>query len=1210
MNSFRLFLTSTTILFAIASLPLVSDAKAETSDPLRSGFLSPPESAKPQTWWHWMNGNVTPKGITADLEAMKQIGLAGATVINIDSDTPFGGVSFMSPEWQKDFKFAGQEANRVGLKLSVMNCAGWSNSGGPWITPASAMQRLTSSEARVVGPIDYDAVLPPPPTNLDFYQEIGVLAFPDPSAPGSSPQAGSEESEAQKPAKLEIKHAVYEGRDNGGSADVTGKLNDLIQSGLKSVVASNEAMGGDPAIFSIKQLRVDLVLDGRPATVMVPQGDTFVFPTDATQLAAATAFDNTLVSRTFVQPPPTAIPSANLPIPRAGVVDLSSKLSADGRLRWKVPAGKWIILRFGYTPIGVKNHPAPIGGEGLECDKLSKAAMDKHWGGFLQKVLDNAGPLAGKTLNAALIDSYEVGNQDWTGSFRAEFQKRRGYDPLPYLPAFNRFIVDSPAITQRFLWDVRRTVADLFAENYYGQFAKLCRQNGLLSYIEPYTGPYEALQCGAPADVVMGEFWANGEAKPTARMAASVAHIYGKSTVGAEAFTGWPSDGRWLDDPYYLKPLGDSMFCEGVNSYTFHRYAMQPWTNRSPGMTMGPFGINFERTQTWWNQGKSWIDYIARCQFLLQQGRSVADVAYFIGQSSPVVTRSNDPALPPGYAYDAVNADVLLRGATVKNGRLTLASGANYAALVLPPDDINMTPQVLQVITKLVRAGLTVIGPRPQHSPSLRDYPRCDQQVAELARELWGSCDGKTVLEHAFGKGRVVWGKAFTDVLASRNLKPDFEVQGESADTQLMYTHRASGTADIYFVSNQRRLSDSAECAFRVTGKVPELYHPDTGAIEPTPIWSTQSGITKVRLNFDPAGSVFVIFRPTKTPRDHVIAASNTIPPGSISQPQLTIQRAVYAATDGPSELDVTAKVSSLVREGQLVVAVSTNVLGGDPAPFHVKELRVEYTLDGQVGHAVVRENDTLSLGQSFRWEVQATANGLPVVKAWNNCRIELHTAEGKTWLADATEVPRPQEIAGAWSLKFPANLGAPPSVTLDKLISWSDHTEAGVRYFSGTATYEKEIEIPSESPSAQSPSARRELWLDLGEVKNFAEISLNGQNLGVLWKPPYRVNITGAVKPGSNQLTVKVTNLWPNRLIGDAQLPEDVEWRADGAVTKWPQWLLDGKPSPSGRITFATWRHWKKDDQLIPSGLLGPVILRTAEVIHAYSAASSSSAE
>ena len=999
----------------LASVLFALVASGTPTDPLEAGFLNPPDSAKPQTWWHWMNGNITKVGITADLEAMKQIGLGGATIVNVDAGIPRGPVPFMSPEWRDDFKFAMQEANRLGLAMCVENCAGWSSSGGPWNTVTNAMQRVTTSELEVTGPTNFSDVLPQPQTKLNFYRDIAVLAFPS------------------------------------SGADAT-----------------------------IQKLQAKAGFNGRAILSSPNAGD-----------------------------------STDGAIQQCEIVDLTSKLTADGRLNWQVPAGKWTILRVGYTPTGVKNHPAPEEGTGLECDKFSKAALDAHWDGFMQKILDDIGPLAGKTLDSSLVDSYEVGGQNWTKNFREEFQKRRGYDMTKFLPVFTGLVVDSPAVSERFLWDVRRTIADLFAENYYGHFAELCREHGLMNAVEPYEGPFESLQCGASADVVMGEFWSGSQGHPSVKMVASIAHIYGKTIVGAESFTASPGGqtGRWQEYPYSLKTLGDLMYCQGLNRYTFHRYAMQPWTNRWPGMTMGQWGFHFERTETWWNQGKPWIDYITHCEYLLQQGRAVADAAYFTGESVPVMMRVGNPALPAGYDYDAIDADVLLHGATVQNGRITLASGANYAVLILPPDDVNMTPQMLACIRKLVRAGATVVGPRPQHSPSLDGYPKCDVQVKKLAAELWNKCDGTTVLENSDGKGRIIWGKSLSDIFAAQNLKPDFEFQGASTDTHLAYTHRVAGVADIYFVSNQRREFDSAECTFRVSGKVPELWHPDTGVIEPAPVWSAQDGRITVHLNFEPAGSVFVIFRNAADGLDHVITASGS-----------------FAA---------------------------------EPATMP-------------------------------KWETSVSAAGAPMVKAWDNGQVELHTADGKVLRADVADFPAPQEMTGSWDLSFPPNWGAPPSVALDKLISWTDHTNNGVRYFSGTATYEKDIEIP-----ADRLTAGRELWLDLGAVKNFAEVSVNGQDFGVLWKPPFSVNITAAARPGVNKLVVKVTNLWPNRLIGDEQLPPDVKWGGK-MLQGWPQWLLDGQPSPTGRFTFTTWRHYTKDSPLLESGLLGPVTLRTAEIIPA----------
>lgn len=1089
-----------------------------------------------------MNGNITKEGITADLEAMKQIGLGGATVVVADCKIPRGDVLFMSPAWRDCFKFAVQEAGRLGLDLSVENCAGWANSGGPWNTPEHGMQRVTTSELRVTGPANFNAALPQPATVLDFYRDIAVVAFPAPAGEAvnmkeASPDISTSDGAsavkeltdrdvstlipfpALKPGNpcfvqmafpAAFAAGVVKLSSGAGFPSCNGQIlvsDDGAQyRSVKSFALSHTgsatqliSLGTNPVSARFWRVQIDKITkpsnEGKNTLAeieLLPQ-------INLDQIDAKAGFDGSIV----LSDRANITTTAGI-VQRRDMVDLTGKMTADGKLNWKVPAGNWVIMRFGHTPTGKTNHPAPEEGTGLECDKMSKIALDRHWDGFMQKILDDIGPLAGKTLTTSLLDSYEVGAQNWTPEFREEFRKRRGYDLLTFLPAFTGRVVESPAVSERFLWDVRRTIADLFAENYYGHFAELCKTHGLLNAVEPYGGPFEALQSGAPADVVMGEFWVGKPVSPTITLAASIANSYGKSIVGAEAFTAWPQEGSWKNDPYALKMLGDAIFASGVNRYIFHRFAMQPWTNRVPGMTMGRWGFHFDRTVTWWNQGKPWMEYIARSQFLLQQGRVVADVACFTGESAPSNAFIKGLKRTPGYCYDAVNADVLLQGATVKNGRLTLASGANYAALILPEDDPDMTPQLVQRIAELVRAGATVVGAPPQRSPSLAGFPECDQQVQKLAKEVWGACDGKTVLENPFGQGRVVRGKPLTEIFAAQKLAPDFEFKGADAKTKLVFIHRVTKDADLYFVSNQRQQADSADCTFRVSGKTPELWHADTGLIERAPVWHEQDGRTTVRLTFDPAGSVFVVFRKAAA--------------------------------------------------GDQVVAVKA-----DP-----------------------------------QWQVVSGATGELLVKATSNGTAEFKTVKGKTMQAVAANVPAPQAVTGSWTLSFPPNLGAPASVALDKLISWTEHTDSGVKYFSGTARYEKEITVP-----AGRLQAGRELWLDLGQVKNIAEVSLNGKELGILWKPPFRMDITEAAKPGVNKLVVKITNLWPNRLIGDEQLPPDSTREGD-IITSWPQWLLDGKPSPSGRLTFATWQPWKKGDKLLESGLLGPVRLQTAEILPA----------
>ena len=1165
-------------------------ASANAADSLVQGFNNPPDSAKPQTWWHWMNGNITKEGIKADLEAMKEIGLGGATIVNADCGIPRGDVPFMSDEWRECFKYAVEQADRLGLKLAVENCAGWSSSGGPWNTPENGMQRITASETQVTGPVRFDKVLAQPKTNLKLYKDIAVLAYQ------AKPFLSNEETNLSKtPGKLEIVQALFRSKSTDAGGDVTAKVKEMINAGAKEIAATTGNFG-DPIFGELKELVLKFKLDGKDGVLITDENTTLIVPTSEYQWALARAVIKTSVDSTFMSPPPSSINSGQV-IPLDSIIDISDKLSADGHLKWDVPAGNWTILRLGYTPIGRNNHPAPIEGTGLECDKLSKEALDAHWEGFMAKVLADIGPLAGKALDTSLIDSYEVGQQDWTAKFREEFQKRRGYDPVKYLPTYMRMVVENQDVTERFLWDMRRTISDLFSDNYFAHFDELCRRNGLLSAVEPYTGPFESIQAGSTSDVVMGEFWCGSQGHPSVKLAASIAHIYGKTIVGAESFTASDNAGKWQNYPYKIKALGDLMFAQGLNRYIFHRYAMQPWNDRYPGMTMGPWGFHFERTSTWWEPGKAWIDYISRCEYMLQQGRCVADIAYFTGESAPVEMRNGNVKLHPGYDYDAVSPDVILNGSYVKNGRLYLASGANYGVLVLPGGDINMTPPMIERIGKLVQQGATILGPRPKHSPSLTGYPECDQQVKKWADKLWGDCNGKNVFENKFGKGHVFQGIPLTHILSLQNLRPDFEFQGSSAQSSLVYTHRTTGKTDIYFVSNQKYQYDTADCTFRVCGKVPELWHPDTGVIEKAPVWSQQGDSTTVRLQLEPAGSVFVIFRDSARNADPVVCASSTLEAAAGAPVKLEIQKASYEAIDGTGSLDVTPLLSKLAEKGSINLVINNDNMGKDPTKDHKKQLKVNYTVNGKPASVTLAENQTLilpgenNIGMMPIWQVSTCPKGQPIVKTSENAGFLLTTADGRTLTASAWDIPAPLDISKDWTLKFPANWGAPESIAWPNLISWTEHSDNGIKYFSGTATYEKTINIP-----ASRLQKGEELWLDLGDVMNFAQVTLNGKDLGILWKYPFQVNITDAAKAGSNQLTVKVTNLWPNRLIGDAQLPEDREW-SGAALKDWPQWFKEGKESPTGRLTFTTWNHWGKDNTPLTSGMLGPVTLKTVKV-------------
>jgi hypothetical protein len=1098
------------VLFAVVVLALCGAIRASSEDELVRGFRNPPPSAKPHTWWHWINGNITKEGITADLEAMKRVGIGGAQIFNVEVGVPAGKVPFMSPTFREMIRHAAKEANRLGLELCVHNCAGWSSSGGPWVKPEHAMQALCWSETSVRGPSRFEGVLPRPQRILrygpsDYYRDIAVLAFPVPS--GSAAQV--------RISNIRAKAAF----DRGGNID--------------------------------------------PDTSPTPPGSA---------------------------------------IELRQVVNLTDRLQPDGRISWDVPPGDWVILRIGHAPTGKENHPSPREGLGLECDKLSREALQEHWNGMMAKILADIGPLAGKSINGSLIDSYEVFSQNWTPRFREEFRKRRGYDILPYLPVITGRVVGSIEESERFLWDFRRTVADLFAENYYGYFAELCRRNGLKFYTEPYgNGFFDDLQCGGLADIPMGEFWVGGGAIETTKLAASAGHTNGRRVIGAESFTADDVNGRWKVDPYSIKALGDLVFCQGVNRYIFHRYAHQPWMNLKPGMTMGPWGMHLERTVTWWEQSAAWMKYIARCQYLLQSGLFVADVCYFCGEGAPnsLPGRSGlQPPLPDGYDYDGCDSSVILKRMSVRNGRIVLPDGMSYRLLVLPNSRF-MTPQMARKIRDLVRAGAVVVGPKPLKSPSLTGYPRCDEEVRAIAEEVWGNVDGVNVKERSFGRGKVVWGQTLQEVLNKLGIPPDFEPLRTPDGARLAYIHRKVGNADVYFVSNQRYRPERVVCTFRVSGRIPELWHPDTGKIETASVFEEKNGRTSILLNFDPAGSVFVVFRRPLRGYAHLASLNQVGAESTRRAPRIEIRRAFYEPADGrPGGADVTAKVAEMVAAGQYSIPANNSVFG-DPTPGIVKRFRVEYVLNGKPMQKIAAENGTLELAADDREEFGppsyevAVTDGKTVLIPWQTGTYAFRTASGRTGRIAVSRPPSTLQIAGPWNLRFPAGWGAPERVRLDRLISWTEHPNPGVRYFSGTAEYTKEFNVP-----AQMLGRDRVVLLDLGRVKNLAEVTLNGRKLGILWKAPFRLDVTGIVKPGRNLLSVRVTNLWPNRLIGDEQLPPDVEWNGP-AIARWPQWLLEGKPRPkTGRYTFTTWRFYTKDSPLLESGLIGPVVLRSVQKV------------
>jgi hypothetical protein len=1090
---------------------------------LETTFRNPPDAARTWVYWFWIDGNITREGITADLEAMHRTGIRGVIIMEVDVFVPKGPVRFLSPKWRELFQHATSEATRLGITIDMNNDGGWCGSGGPWITPELSMQIVVSSETRIDGPRRFSAALPQPKTTKDFYRDIAVVAFPTPLADARRM------ADARPKFTRDTNRLTIEFPKPFSARSVTIAL-DLFRATAKGTLAVSDdgrefrnlrdfaiSWPASTVNFdrvSSRYFRLAFAQPVAPAPEKVPFGDV--------ELHGDARIEDIPGKAAYVSQPSLAGGSSGTPIPRDKVVELTAQMDASGRLNWNVPPGNWTVLRIGHTTTGKVNHPAPAESLGLECDKLSKHAVDVHFAALMGKLIDDQRAVGANALAFTHIDSWETGSQNWTPGFREEFRARRGYDLLPYLPVFTGRAVESAEVSERFLWDLRRTVADMLLTNYAGHFRNLSHRNGLKLSIEAYgNGPLDDLPYAGIADLPVTEFWMGMEPWWVTKEMASAAHTYGKPVLAAEAFTSRAWNGKWQNHPFRFKPLGDQMLTLGINRFVIHRYTMQPWLDRWPGMTMGPYGIHFERTITWWEQSKAWLDYLARCQHLLQQGRFVADVAYVSSERAP--NDVHEPlfnlATPPGYDYDAVSAE-LLSQMTVRDGRPTLPSGMSYRVLVLPTA-ASMRVTQLRKIKELVAAGAIILGPPPSKSPSLAEYGAGDAEVRRMAAELWADCDGVNITEHRYGRGKVVWGKPLANLLSEEGAAPDFGGVGFEVGKQLRYIHRVAGDKDIYFLASAEPEAATFFATFRVEGKRPELWWPDSGRIQRLALYDAQPALTRIPIRLPPYGSVFVVF-----------------------------------TNDGASAPE---RLTTVTRNG------------------------IEVT-----GMLATSATDLRGKSDGITVESDAVAYRLEVARPGI---YEVRTASGKQMRVDIPGVPEPVEIAGPWQLEFPKGWGAPERVALDRLISWTEHPDDSVRHFSGTATYRRSIAIPS---AMLGPA--HHLYLDLGRVEVIAEVRLNGRDLGILWKPPFRVDITEAARAGENDLEVRVVNLWPNRLIGDDRLPPDAEWTGP-RIKSWPQWLLDGKPSPTGRFTFAPRKHWSKDDPLLDSGLLGPVRLQAAEV-------------
>jgi len=1102
---------------------------------LEAGFMSPPEAAKPRVWWHWMDGNVSWEGAKLDMDWMMRVGIGGLQCFHAGmrggppgsggqaSGQPDGRVPgqvvdvykpYMSEGWKAAFAKSAAYADSLGLELATAASPGWSETGGPWVTPEDGMKKMVYAVTYVTGGEPYTGVLNHPPTVTGVYQTSTGGSGHQSGRGGDSPQfyadhkvvafqisqdeilpepviTTSDRSKVEAPVLADgfydhtgitlpipkevggttwvqfdygkpvtVRGLVFstpmgagttvlyrlEVSDDGANWTNTGAN---IMAG--SVVNTNSVDNATGRFFRVVGERQPPPPPagwsrwggfggGRtPEAIGIAELDLLGTPTVHSVQSKAAYFRDFGRAGYFDLPSGTA--GTDAAVKTSAVLDLTDKFNTDGTLNWTPPEGLWVVLRMGYSLTGATNRPASPEATGLEVDKLDSAAVKRYMDEYIDMYREAANGLVGEHgLHAMMFDSWEAGFANWTPKILEGFEQLMGYDPVPWLPALAGYVVESPEKSDKFLWDFRRTVQLLLKINHYDFLTRYLHNIGMIRYGEAHEAGFatmgEGMEMKQTADIPMGAMWMEhepgyieGNYFNDNQESASVAHIYGQNIASTESFTGGPGYGT---APWDIKTTADAILLTGSNRFVIHTSAHQPIT-RGPGMTLG-VGQMFSRNETWAEQSKVWIDYLARSSFMLQAGKAANDIAVFYGEESSLtaIYGSSYPNVPDGYRYDYVSADALLNKLFVKGGSLTTETGMDYKAIYLGPGAKKATLPVLEKLLSLVEDGVVLIGARPEESPSLSDDPA---KVTAVLDQLWPGGDVATV-----GKGRVFNTSETAAALKEIGLEPDFTYTKPGEDSDVMFIHRKLAKGGLYFLANRVDRSETVETSFRITGYKPELWDPSTGEISPAS-YSIDGDRTNVTIPFDPFGTVFVVFR----------------------------------------------------------------------EPTKVKSLTLP----------------------------------TPVIE----------TVE---------------ELAGPWQVTFQEGRGAPESATFEQLMDFRDNPDPGIKYFSGIATYTRNVDIPADMVGGED-----HILVDLGQVYKLAEVWVNGKLAGTTWKPPYRVDISDEVTAGDNLIEIKSVNLWVNRLIGDAQPGVKEE----------------------DKITLTTRQFYRADSPLLPSGLMGPVKILSQSV-------------
>jgi len=875
-------------------------------------FKNPPSNQKVHTWWHWMDGAITKEGITKDLESMKAQGIVQATILNVGlfNEKDFGvkRVAFNSPEWHELFLWAIKEANRLGISLGAHNCDGWSTSGGPWITPEQSMKQFVWTKTYIKGGKKQMVKLAQPYSEKDFYQDVVVLAY-------QNSQTENSFQKAQQSIIFNNQNVSKLLADGNPSSAVTVKKADKIlftfnkkfkankivihprkrfvwndmDKFTSSYVLSSSENGKE--FYPIK--KIELLGLNNSFSIDIPLTEAKYFQLETTDFSDLSGnLDFTIAEvellgkdekPSFISNIPnlfeksvavkapnrnrfdvSSLASDQMVIDEKQIINLSDKLTPDGSLNWNAPKGNWCILRFGYTTTGITNSPATLEGRGLECDKMDTTALNHHFASFSKKLIQNAGDYVGNTFKFLLIDSWECGYQNWTANLPATFEKNRGYNMVNWIPVLCGETVGNVQLSEAFLYDFRKTIADMIETNYYKHFRDLCHRNKLEMHAEVIYGdanypPLDILKTNSYADMPMFEFWSGNNSngfteyqpsKPFESYPVFAANAYQMPIVGSEAYTAYT---HYSESPAGLKIYGDRAFCSGINQIILHSYVHQPF-DKAPGMTLGTYASHFNRNNPYWNQSSEWLNYQSRIQSVLQKGVIASNILYYIGDQLPqYIDNEQVNSLPFGYRGMACNMDILKNKATVKNGSIVLDNGIEYPLLILPAST-EMEYSTLIRISELVEQGAKVLGPKPTRQLSMTGILQHQDTFTELANKVWGNSS-----VNRYGKGTVFTGMPVADVIQKAQITPEFSTSKSDA-LNLMYIHKKQGESDIYFVVNQRDTVVTRECVFAVGIKTASILNPVDGSISRLEKFVMENGMLKIAVTFKPRESMIFVF--------------------------------------------------------------------------------------------------------------------------------------------------------------------------------------------------------------------------------------------------------------------------------------------------------------------------------------------------------------